>query len=296
MTNLLSFIADVKEKNLFPRNVQVSEWYGWTLVSCFDEKKTAFISESVAMGIDKNPEIACFKALTEYLERRLSKESADPITRLTKRTDGFAAYPVLNGNHTEARNLSRKNALFEAAERYLWATWWDNVNASYTKESLVDSVISLDIRNLITEFDLADVYEIRIEEAQGLYRLSILLAETKNGGVVSGGAASLSSDQNRFVPAFGELLRHLLALEKIGTHSSFELSFYEKRLAGFGRGEWNEVFSSRMACYGDQKIELPELIADQEIFHSSSEIIKIHRCLYSNQPVFMGGRLERLCI
>ncbi|MCM2281301.1 MAG: hypothetical protein NDI61_05570 [Bdellovibrionaceae bacterium] len=94
MTALPTFIKAMKSKDLFPKNVQISEWREWTLVSCFDKTNSSFISESVAMGIDKNPETALFKGLTEYLERRLAKASQDPIVGLTERTDGFAAFPI----------------------------------------------------------------------------------------------------------------------------------------------------------------------------------------------------------
>lgn len=297
MTALAAFIKAVKLKDLFPKNVQISEWRDWTLVSCFDKATSSVISESVSMGIDKNPETALFKGLTEYLERRLAKASQDPIVRLTERTDGFAAFPVLNGQQERAQAQARRNALDEAVERLMWATWWDDDSVTFSTNSISSSPIAQDLQALTDQFDLARVFEVQVDDAQNKYRLSILVAESKGGGFVTGGAASeINAKEKRFVPAFGELLRHLLALEQIRTLSDSELSFYEKRLSGFGSGRWGLAVRQRLSTVGNYRVELPSLVVDREVQQEAPDLVKIHRCLFTNQPIFIGGPLERLCI
>lgn len=291
------FIERLKARNLFPKNVQVSDWHDWTLVSCFDQKNSNFISDSVTMGIDKDPETAFFKSLTEYCERRLSRESMDPVTKITARSDGLAAFPVLAGRGQAAQERARQNALGEAVERFLWSTWWDQSRVSYKSIIPVLTRQAEDIRKLIQEFDLVSINEIQVDDSQKRYRLSILLAETRSGGFVTGGAASeIHLPDKRFLPAFGELLRHLIVVRKMKDANLTQLSFYEKRLYGFGSGEFRSIVAERLATLGTESIVLPGLVADQEVNHSAPEIVKIHRCLFEDQPVFMGGKIERLCI
>ncbi len=266
------------------------------MVSCYDKKNESSISDEVYMGIDKNPKIAFAKALTEYCERTLSRQSQDPVTKITVRSDGFAAYPVFE-DALQARIAARENALSEATERYLWAKWWDEQVVCYQIKNALQTELELDFKDLIQEFDLVSIKEIQVNESKGEYRLSIFIAETRDGGFVTGGACSRVEDHmKRFNPAFGELLRHLIVVKNMLSVKPANSSFYECRLLGFGSGKWRGLVADRLKVSGSEVVLLPKLSIDQEVQHSLMEIVKIHRCLYEDQPPFIGGALERLCV
>jgi hypothetical protein len=291
-----TFLKELERCQLVPANIEFAEWQNWYLVSSYDHINSGYISESVSMGIDKDPEVALLKSLTEYCERRLSKESSDPIVRLTARSDGFAAFPCFIGGLGFSKRKARENAFNEACERYLWARWWDTSRTEFLVSNEFDSAQSQDIRALTTEFQLKSVREIRVSESTRSVELSILLAETVSGGFVTGGAASAADDRiSRFSRAYGELLRHLVVLRKMGPEPVLQ-SFYEKRLFGFGSGKWSHLVDERLQQVGRDAISLPELVADDLVNHRATGIVSVHRCLFINQPDFVGGKIERLCI
>ncbi|MES2965816.1 MAG: hypothetical protein V4760_18180 [Bdellovibrionota bacterium] len=266
------------------------------MVSSYDSLSSNFISETVSMGIDNNSELAVLKSLTEYCERRLSRESEDPVTRLTKRTDGFAAFPCYVRGQDYSRIQARENALNEATERYLWARWWDDHNSKFQLENGPSSINRSDVNTLINEFNLKSVRSINVTDSLENKTLTVLIAETFNGGFVTGGSASNSREVGRReLPAFGELLRHLIVFRKMEKESATH-SFYEQRLFGFASGNWADLVRARLASGGTVDIVLPSLEADSEVCQSEMDLVSVHRCLYSGQPEFMGGPLERLCI
>lgn len=285
------FSEELKIRHLKPTNIQFGNWQNWTFVSCFSEDDSLFISEKVTMGIDRNPEVALMKGLTEFCERRIMHTTSDPIARLTARSDGFAALP----RHYElASQRVQENALNEAIERYLWAKWWDD---SSTKFFMSDDFTFANKEQLMLEFNLEKISSIHILPSNHNSSLLILIAKIKDGGYVTGGAAgNIQNKEQTFARAFGELLRHLIVVKEMLTSAYSPSSFYEKRLYGFGSGAWNKTVEDRLSQNGNSAIELPELMADREIEHSNSDFIIVHRCLFNNQPTFMGGDLERLCI
>jgi hypothetical protein len=294
---LNDFIHRMKSAGVFPKNIEMANWNNWHLVSCFDEKPREYISDSAYMGIDKSPEIAIFKSLTEYCERTLSRRSNDSITKITARSDGFAAYPVLFENHTLAKINAQENALHESIERLMWSTWWDSQHVAFEVVDPLKGIFGADINALVNEFSLKSVRQINVHDASGRYCLSILLAEKGDGGFVTGGACSqVQNEEKRLTPAFGELLRHLFVVEKMLSAKSLGETFYEKRLFGFGSGVWSSLVKKRLSTRGPMPIQLPDLVVNQEIIHEAMDLVKIHRCLFLNQPVFMGGAIERLCI
>lgn len=285
------FSEELKIRNLIPSNIQFGTWKNWTLVSCFTEDDSHVISEKVTMGIDRNPEVALMKGLTEFCERKIMNESSDPVARLTARSDGFAALPR---NYELASQRVQENALNEAIERYLWAKWWDD---SSTKFFMSDDFTFANKEQLMLEFNLEKISSIHILSSNHNSSLLILIAKIKDGGYVTGGAAgNIQNKEQTFARAFGELLRHLIVVKEMLTSDYSPSSFYEKRLYGFGSGAWNKIVENRLVQNGNNAILLPELIVDREVEHVNSDFIILHRCLFNNQPTFMGGDLERLCI
>lgn len=285
------FTKELQRRGLTPSNIQISKWESWTLVSCFSDVDSSLISENISMGIDRNPEIALMKGLTEYCERKISCVTLDPIARLTARSDGFAALPK---QYESAHNKVRENALNEAIERYLWAKWWDD---SSIKFFISDDFTFSDKKKLLMEFNLETIFSIHILPSNHESGLLILLAKIKDGGYVTGGASgNIQNKEQTFARAFGELLRHLIVIKEMVRSKYSPSSFYEKRLYFFGTGGWNKIVENRLAQNGQKSISLPELIADKEVEHSNSDFVILYRCLFSGQPIFMGGDLERLCI
>lgn len=288
---ILEFLKSLRLRKLAPERIEVAEWNTWTLVSSYSCKSSKYISESVAMGIDRNPYVALAKSITEFLERKLSKESDDFVVKLTERSDGFAAFPIYS-NHQLSQMKARKNAFAEAVERLTWANWWDDRSIAFSREN----VKSFMIDQIQNEFDLKSTSIITVPTNSPFY-LKILLAEKNNGGFVTGGAAGTSEqDCEIFSRAYGELLRHLIAIKKMCIRDDSSLSFYERRLLGFGSGDWHELVLERLNQSSYKVLELPEMVVDQAVSHPHSDLISIHRCLFKNQPLFVGGPLERLCI
>jgi hypothetical protein len=125
----------------------------------------------------------------------------------------------------------------------------------------------------------------------------ILFAYLENGGVISGGACGdLSSSSATLLRAASELFRHALAAKKIIQSQIEPQSFYEKRLAYFLTDEGMDLLNSRLSANGAGAVILPELIFDNEIPHSNSDLVYVHRCLFKNQPPFVGGDVKRLCL
>ncbi len=287
------FVNKLKSRNLMPANIQFSNWNDWHLVSCFDKASSCYISESVAMGVDKIESVAFLKALTEYCERRFSKESLDSAAKVTLRSDGFAAYPVDNISEVNSLKEARNNAFNEALERYLWANWWDNPCIGHKIENW-DNADSDRLKNY---FSLQSIKLITVVNPTWQKSLLILLAESTNKGYFTGGAAgSQDGISGTISRAFGELLRHLVVFQRMSKAVETELTFYEKRLFGFGSGKWNDKVQNRINSYGNQNIIVGKLLIDKIISHSNMDIVAVHRCLFENQPVFMGGDIGRLCI
>lgn len=285
------FSKELQKRNLSPSNIQFATWENWTIVSCFSHVSSQFISESVAMGIDRNPEVALMKALTEFVERKSMCETSDPIARLTARSDGFAALPKYYDN---SFLRVQENALNEAIERYLWAKWWDEPN---TKFFLSDDFIFSDKEKMMLSFNLEKISSIHVIPTNHESSLLILIAKINNAGYVTGGAAGNIKDKDQvFARAFGELLRHLIVVTEMLDSKISPETFYEKRLYGFGTGLWNNLVEERLTKNGDILIELPELVANRVVEHDNSDFVLLHRCLFKDQPLFIGGNLERLCI
>lgn len=288
-----NYIEKLKQHQLFPGNIQISSWKDWNIVSCFDGISSTYISESVSMGIDKNQEVALAKALTEFCERKLIKESTDPSAKLTTRSDGFAAFPIVDIPKSEAQLRAGANALSEAIERSAWATWWDDHETLYEVRSGKNLP---EFQALSREFDLIDL-QVVVVPCAFQQKLTIMIAFNRSGGVTTGGAAGSDfNSEGTMARAFGEMLRHLIVVNKMVVLGSQNMSFYERRLFGFASGEWRELVGNRLNKTGDKIVSFADLICDCEISHDHSDLIVIHRCLFRDQPIFMGGELERLCI
>lgn len=300
---LESFTNELKRRHALPKKIEISRLGNAVLASAFDEEPEETISESVFCGMDPDPSVAVIKALVERCERnafRSGHESGSPFC-MTDRSDGFAAFPV--GAAQNAESIARCNAFHEAIERYVWAKWWDDSSFAHTAiphtnfASLGPSLSLIRPIHAITPLD--SVYEVHpeIQDHPDL-KVVVLFAFMRNGGVISGGACEHASDIDRArFRALAELSRHALAAHRILADNRSTTTFYEKRLMFFAvdpRGL--ELTMKRISAKGTRKVLLPDLEIDEPISHQLDDLVAVHRCLFKDQPPFVGGTLERLCL
>ncbi len=257
------------------------------------------IAAGACSGFASQKSKARAKALSEWVERYAMKQAyqRDP-KRFAHGSDGCAAYPVLMSRR-KAVARARENALNEALERYVWAKWWDTPAIGHTIRRMdpqeMESYWSA-INNII---EIESIYCVNpLVTTDGKHpasTLDILIARTRSGGILTGGAASpAESSADRRERAVSELLRHAIAFSR---HSTINpKSFYEQRLVYFGSGAGSDLVESRLASGGTSAILLPDLAHDSEIDHPLKDLVVVYHCLFEGQPEFMGGRVERLCL
>lgn len=298
---LLSFTAKLKERGRLPKHIEVSSLSSGTMASIFDSAPSSVINESVFCGIDPTPATAILKGLVEMIERLAFSEGykGGLAHCQTARSDGFAAFPL--GIVPDANGIARENGLCEAIERYVWASWWDDQSIGHEIRPVDFQTMSSGeslLRDLQKHLSLDSIVEVRpwMEDSERV--VLIYLAFLNPIGVISGGACGKKEDfEGIRYRAIAELLRHGLAVTRLNTHPDSEITFYERRLRFFGlTKDGTALARSRQKARGSRTIKLPRLAHDSSVPHSLSELVAVHRCHFENQPEFVGGELERLCL
>lgn len=295
------------QKGFAPRCLEITPLSEFFFGVAFDQIDNEVISDSVFTGFARDPSLALLKAVVEMVERQAFEEGKRKgITSCqTERSDGFAAYPTFALPRKLAHAKARSNALNEAIERFAWATWWDNPLISHVCTPLLGQArwrqFNIDVEILPTHAPIKEIYLIEPKLHGNLdVALKILLVELEDGGMITGGAAGdRHENQGRSIVtrAYSELYRHCLALLRMKEQNIASVSdFYLQRLKFFGFGAGRELVLRRLEQAGSQEIVLPELSFDEEIPHRYAADIIVHRCLFANQPPFVGGDIARLCI
>jgi len=300
-SSLKKILYFLKSNQITPANIEITQASNMFFVSSYNTLSSEFISESIASGASYQKDIAVIKSLTEYIERLLSKEVSVQFKNMgIDRSDGFAAFPTCYENLDFLKSCS-DNAYHEAFERYCWATWWDNPEYSFTVREKLHTSSSQNLcfySYLIKNFDLEKLFY--ISPNTNLTHQSetiIIFAKIRNYGYVTGGAAGFTKNLCSIVDrAFSELTRHLLAFQKMKITATKNLTFYEKRLFNFASGKNNFLVEARLSSKGKKVLVLPALLFNSSFNHRFSDHFILHRCLFYNQPVFMGGDVNRLCI
>ncbi len=297
--HLEKIIQALKELKALPKNIEVASARPYFFANIYDELNSQIISESVACGFDKTPEVAVLKGLSEFFEGRafIEGQKNGIACCQTKRSDGFAAFPLtLDENY---KSLARKSALHEATERFVWSHWWDNTRIGFKTNALWEQFTESQ-KAFIEELQKISPLEKIIAvypdfNRTGIEQFVILVAFLKNGGVVSGGACGedlkLTLDR-----AFSELFRHAIAVQRMREQNLNPSSFYEKRLHYFSTDQGKKDVEARLNEKGTEKVVLTDIEFDQEVPHSFSNLFYVHRVLFKNQPEFIGGKIERFCI
>lgn len=297
---LLKFTTDLKNLGRLPKNIEVCNLQSGVMASVFEDVPTGAISESVFCGMDPDPATAVLKGLVEMVERQAYREGFERglSSCKTERSDGFAAFPI--GGGSKAKEIVRQNALHEAVERFAWATWWDDPTIAHSKRQIDFNRLSIGqepLLDLDEMNEIASVFEIR-PKIEGNFIVILYFAFLNPFGVISGGACeAIGEVETTKYRALNELLRHGIALRKIKEKGQSPRTFYESRLAYFGLAEeGSRLVKERLNQIGHRFVVLPELQIDSEIPHSLSNLVTVHRCYFENQPPFVGGKLERLCL
>ncbi len=299
----VSFVKEIKELGLEVPKLEISRLGALTFVSAFSNRPTEIMANSASAGVDFGPDTAITKALVEHYERSAFAEGIKNNDSACERlhSDGVASFPNILLN---AKQKARQNAYFEAFERYVWARWWDDSNVGHSIISLEESKFwkNMKIRMTVEAFKdlvpLETLFVIEPHTDNSENCVLILMGKIKGKGYVSGGAAGAVTNKNEIITrGLSELIRHGLAVDRFTKKNKKPETFYEKRLLYFGSGQGNSLVESRMGHNSDSKIEIPELEIDQEIKSENfGSLIYTHRCLFKDQPPFVDGELERLCL
>lgn len=299
--NINTLLKELKSRKALPKKMDAAQLGGRYWFVCHDNDNVNIISENSSTGFSDDPSIALLKSLSERAERNAFREGFNNslASCMTDRSDGFAAFPRFYEN---AMVKARNSALSEAIERYVWATWWDNHDIGFDLRT-IDHIsdqhkITSHVKSIMDQCNIEEVFVInpKIENSDN-HKVIILFARLRFGGFISGGACGdHNQEKETLLRALDELYRHGLALENIKKQHLIPKSFYEKRLAYFGRGNGNLLIRARLEAQGKKSILLPALKIDESVPHEQSDLFCVHRCLFENQPPFIGGALERFCL
>lgn len=299
---LMEFTKKLKERGALPKRIEVSEVGSTVLANSFDTEPTEVISEFIFTGMDPDPSVAVLKSLVERVERyALTSGYKKGLSSCqTERSDGLAAYPK---DIKSAKELARKNAFDEAIERFVWANWWDDPQFAHSMTVVDGSSLSPLSRNLLTQIEQhvavekLILVEPKIDSSMNV-TVKLFFAFLKPFGVISGGACGTIKDQTATeYRALCELFRNAVAISRMNESDAKLTTFYERRLSFFGRSEdGHRLAVERLGFDGTKEIELPKLAIDEAIPHEFDDLVYVHRCYFENQPAFVGGKLERLCL
>jgi hypothetical protein len=300
-TSVATFIQEIKQQGIEIPKLQISSLGGLHFVSAFDGDPKGIMVNEVAAGVDYDADTAVTKSLVEFYERKVFSEeirNQNPIC-LRRHSDGIASYPAKIENCFE---LAKENALAEATERFVWAKWWDDHEIQFSTQKIEESIFweNSQFRGTLADFrkiisiDSLKIIEPKVKNTN--FKVIILLAEIDGLGFITGGAAGLS-EITVFIRAFSELARHGVGLSRFIKTKQEPMTFYEKRLLYFGLGEGNKAVNERLSLRSRTAVDLPDLEIDHRIKSNLYDsIIATHRCLFQNQPPFVDGPLERLCL
>jgi hypothetical protein len=296
----------LRASDALPKDIRVGR-YGadyCSIVSSSRKKSNSLMSYSSYAGHAPNKDIAMLKGLMEYVERKAILENQTSYGKDVA-SDGAAAYPVLFKKKTAVAE-ERTRAYCESVERYCWATWWDNLHIGHwsfghSKDSFSPVLKSL-VNIIMNSHNIEWIREIvPLIQESAAPQLSIYIAKIKSDGYITGGSASypfqVAADGHAY-RGLAELARHCIAYRKYKDRKIdySPVTQYEKRLLFFASGKGNHLVQERLSSNGISKIVLPKLKVDSILNHSLSHVAVVYKCLFENQPDFIGGKVERLCL
>jgi hypothetical protein len=297
---LRSVLRALERTSHMPHHCEMAAENGFYATNYLPQnQEPGIISFGAGAGFSNLSELSKLKAICEWIERAAMKDAALRYPhRFAHGSDGCAAYPVYFGRANAAVSAARQIARAEAVERYVWATWWDDADVAFDRTQLPasDRVVTAyteAIRRFM-EVDKFVVVEPKIKESP--FNLRIVLAFNSEGGVVTGGAASLSTDRLWIERSMSELLRHAIGYARFKGEVAKPNSMYDERLVYFASGRGKGLVADRLNAKSKEALRLPPLEWDAEVHHDMDHEVKVYQCLFEGQPDFIGGAMERLCL
>jgi len=297
------FVKRIKELGLQMPELQLSKIGSLNIAATFDKMPETIMANNASTGMDFDLDLAVTKSMVEFFERKsfqFGVQNSDPNCTTWLHSDGVAAFPTYYPNAAEK---AKNNAFNEAVERFVWANWWDNPHIGHKVSLLENTSFWKDLKLQVTLEKLTDIVPIQsllvIEPKIATDNKAIILfAQIRGHGFISGGAAGSSANMSEiFIRGFAELVRHGLAIKRFLDTKKTPATFYEQRLLYFGLGDGNKLVQERLSIQSDEFLQLPELKIDSQIQDkNTNNLIVTHRCLFENQPPFVDGTLERLCL
>jgi hypothetical protein len=264
------------------------------------------LAENAQAGVDTSIEIATLKALSEFFERNAWKAGQNNAMPLCQGgTDGFAAFPTPLIPRFIARRRAREAAFTEAIEHYVKAHWWDNNSIGHTLEThsqeSFKNTLDRHCQCVLAELNkTAACRRIQIllpALASENYEVVVVLWWFDGGGVTLAGACGRKGKRNKTLfRALTELFRHVLVVARAKSERLQPEAAYDARLLHFGFGAGDDAVFHRLSTSGETKVSLPVLRVDSEVPHAFPNLAVVWRCLFENQPEFLSGPIERLCL
>jgi hypothetical protein len=304
---LLKMLRVLRHRQASPKAINLTHHADLYFAAVTDSEDHVFLDPSGGYAAALTPNRALLKSLVEYMERRayFSDGTTPGHPLATAGIDGTASFPLVFISRKAAIRRARDNAIAEATERFVWATWWDSSDIRAEIERITRSDLTarfprstklLREINAMTPFQRVIIVRPSFIGPVGV-DVFIFFLLLDSGGLVCASSAGVPDDREETAfRAAVELFRHSHAVKEMLNQTQAPTSLYEKRLEYFGSGRGNSVFEQRLAATGTRCLELPSLVMDQEAPHSQADILYIHRCLFHNQPEFLSGPVSRLCI
>lgn len=216
-------------------------------------------------GSDQYQKISFYKAVSEAIERWsyfCVKDSGEHGFRVDKTTNGMAAFPSL------FKRSARKNALYEAFERWAILHWWHGF---------------VDCSN-VESFDFGKV--VYISHSNDNLVAAIVFSECPNNKYAFGFAAS-NTKSNAFKKSLIELKRNYDILSAVDDEKEFKIKTFggltERRLLYFSSTTGYEHFIDRTLSRLSSNSIKPNLVVDEKIDGPWSQYAMVWRCLFYNE-------------
>ncbi len=303
---LLTIMRELEKKGKSPLKISLAKHGGMFFSSVSDYSGIEFLDPSGGGAGAETPNLALIKGLMEYVERKVFSENQFSGAKVynTESIDGTASFPKVLCTKAWALKRAREAALCEAIERFSWATWWENESISAQIDDTTNEFN--DELNVVRELAIAIDKLTPVEKwlrikprLLGYDNLEVIIffGLLKNKGIICAGACGPKNRPAESIRrVFSELFRHSYAVDAFVNRKIEAKFLYEHRLKYFGSGLGDSLFHARISKQSTEAIEFPGLEIDESLIHPLSYCVTIHRCLFENQPDFMSGSIEKLCI
>lgn len=299
---LKKIVSDLKKRSVYPREMTLTSITEGIYAATVNDNiyHNEIMQNSGGLGISDCSDRAVIIALSEYIEWRVFKQYS--AENNIKDSTGFAAYPNVFLPNWLSKQRARANALIEAFERFVWASWVDD---NCFKHKIFDTIKELQtplnskmikLVNDIQPFKNLVVIQPSVENENNLVFYFIIIS-LKKGGIVCAGAAGHKKDrQNIIFKILSELFRHNMAAKRLIEEEIECKTHYQKKIKFFATVEGQNISKKLLSRTGKQSIKIPPLKKDQLIDHDLADLYNVFFCQYQNQPEFITGKVNRLCL